>query len=169
MKNNKNYKADYAKKMVAYFKNAPFFVSEKREVYVKKSDKIEVVEEKVSAPCPSFVRFADEFGLKMDDLKNWRQEFVDFAEAYKKAKLYQEDWLMNAAGLGFYNSSMSIMALKANHGWVEKQDAKNRLDAEITQVLVEFVREKNMKIGGECEEGDSKDTGGFCSVDDEKV
>ena len=170
---NKNlkikYKPEYANSLINWFKEAPFYKIEIRKVYLKKTDKVEDVEEKVAASCPSFVRFADEYGFTVGCLEKWRDEFLEFAEAYKKAKLYQEEWLMNAAGLGFYNSSMSIMALKANHGWVEKQDSKSKFDMELKQVLVRFVKESELKKGGVFEKDNSKDTGDFCSVDDEEI
>ncbi len=53
------------------------------------------------APCPSLVRFADEIDVAFGTLEKWRQKYPEFAEAYVKALLYQEEWLMNAAGLGF--------------------------------------------------------------------
>ena len=48
-------------------------------------------------------------------------------------------------GIGFYNSSMSITALKANHGWIEKNDVKNKADGELKQVLVRFVKDSELK------------------------
>lgn len=167
------YKQEYAEQLVKWFRDAPLFLLEQREVFLKKSDKIEQIDEKNPATCPTFVRFADENGITIENLEKWRKEKPEFNEAYNKAKLYQEEWLMNAAGLGFYNSSMSIMALKANHGWVEKQDAK-KFDTELKQVLVRFVEhkvneEKQQYLGGGIEEDNSKYTGDFCSVDDEKI
>lgn len=146
------YKSEYADLLVKWFKEAPFYRDEIRKVYLKKSDKIEEIIEKIPASCPSFVRFADENGISVGCIEKWANEKKEFAEAYKKAKLYQEEWLMNAAGLGFYNSSMSIMALKANHGWVEKQDSKSKLDTELKQVLVRFVKDSELKNGGEDEQ-----------------
>ncbi len=78
---------------------------------------------------------------------------------------------MNAAGLGFYNSSMSITALKANHGWIEKNDVKNKADGELKQVLVRFVKDSELKSerGGENEKNNSAYSGSVCAVDDEEI
>lgn len=149
------YKSEYAQKLVEWFKNAPLYHLEVKNVLNKKSDKCEQVSEKVPAPCPTFVRFADEINVSVGSLDKWRAKYPEFAEAYLKAVLYQEEWLMNAAGLGFYNSSMSITALKAFHGWVDKGDAKNRADEELKQVLVRFVKDSELKY--KCEENDEKD------------
>ena len=158
--------------MVEWFKNAPLYESEVKEIYNKKCDRFEEAVQKNAVPCPSFVRFADENGLPVEVFEIWRSKYPDFAEAYHKAKMFQEEWLMNAAGLGFYNSSMSIMALKANHGWVEKQEARGKNAAELKQVLVRFVkdaapdnRKKELKIG----ESDGEDSGDFCAADDDKI
>lgn len=162
------YCPEYAMKLVQWFKNAPLYKWEKRTVYNKKSDKTEEIAEKVPAPCPTMVRFADEIGIAFGSLEKWRVKYSEFAEAYLKAVLYQEEWLMNAAGLGFYNSSMSITALKVNHGWIEKGDAKNRNDGELKQVLVRFVKDSELK-GGDDEKNNSAYSGGVCAVDDEKI
>ena len=173
------YCPEYAAKLVAWFKNAPLYHTEMHTVYSKKSDKCEEIAEKVPAPCPTFVRFADEIGVAVGSLARWREKYPEFAEAYLKAELYQEEWLMNAAGLGFYNSSMSISALKANHGWVEKSDVKNKADDELKQVLVRFVKTEENRLppaersdeneGGDDEEGYRADSGSVCAVDDEKI
>ncbi len=165
------YRPEYAKQLVSWFKNAPLYHREMRTVYNKKSDKSEEICEKVSAPCPSLVRFADEIDVAFGTLEKWRQKYPEFAEAYVKALLYQEEWLMNAAGLGFYNSSMSITALKANHGWIEKNDVRNKADGELKQVLVRFVKDSELKSeqGGENEKNNSAYSGSVCAVDDEEI
>lgn len=165
------YRSEYAFKLVQWFKNAPLYIWEKRTVYNKKNDKSEEISEKVSAPCPTFVRFADEIGVSFSALEQWRKKYSEFEEAYIKACLYQEEWLMNAAGLGFYNSSMSITALKVNHGWVEKNDAKNRIDGELKQVLVRFVKDSELKLeqGGENEKNNCAYSGDVCAVDDQEI
>jgi len=167
------YNKIYASRMVKWFKNAPLYMTEVKEVYNKKSDKCEEVSLKVAAPCPSFVRFADEQGLPVEIFDIWREKYPEFAEAYHKAKMFQEEWLMNAAGLGFYNSSMSIMALKANHGWVEKQDARNgKNNAELKQVLVRFVKDSELRKSGkeqDCEKSDGQNTGDICALDDQEI
>ncbi len=166
------YCPEYTERLVAWFKNAPLYITETKMVYSKKNDKSEEVSEKVSAPCPTFVRFADEIGVSIGSLKKWREKYPEFAEAYLKAVLYQEEWLMNAAGLGFYNSSMSITALKANHGWIEKGDAKLKAaDNELKQVLVRFVNCCEMKAeqGRKNEEDNCAHSGDICAADAEKV
>ena len=141
MKKAKDYKSEYAEKLIAWFRDAPLFVEETREVYSKKNDKFETAIEKTAAPCPSVVRFADSIKTTAARMEVWRKSETEFNSAYEQAMRFQEEWLMNAAGLGFYNSSMSIMALKVNHGWAEKQD-KQQLDEELKQVLVQFVKGK---------------------------
>ena len=164
MKKAKDYKSEYAEKLIAWFRDAPLFVEETREVYSKKNDKFETVIEKTAAPCPSVVRFADSIKTTAAQMEVWRKSETEFNSAYEQAMRFQEEWLMNAAGLGFYNSSMSIMALKVNHGWAEKQD-KQQLDEDLKQVLVQFVKGK----GDKYEKNNGENTGNICSVDDEKI
>mgnify|MGYP006916043901 CR=1 FL=1 len=164
MKYPKDYNTEYASKLIAWFRDAPLFICEEQEVYNKKNDRVETVITKVAAPCPSIVRFADSLKVGIERVFVWREAVPDFHSAYEQAMHFQEEWLMNAAGLGFYNSSMSIMALKANHGWSEKND-KQGLDDELKQVLVQFVKTKGENI----EKGNSSNTGDFCSSDDAKI
>ena len=164
MKYPKDYKTEYAAKLIAWFRDAPLFLQETQEIYNKKTDHIETVINKVAAPCPSIVRFADSLKVSIDRVLVWRNLVPDFHSAYEQAMHFQEEWLMNAAGLGFYNSSMSIMALKANHGWSDKSDKKS-LDDELKQVLVQFVKTKGENI----EKNNSANTGDFCPSDDAKI
>ena len=164
MRNAKDYKTEYAKRIIEWFRDAPLFVDETREIYNKKSDKNELITERVAAPCPTVVRFAESLGVTIDRVFAWCDNCKDFRDAYAQAMRFQEEWLMNAAGLGFYNSSMSIMALKANHGWSEKND-KQPLQDELKQVLVEFVRGKEKKF----EKNHSEDTGNLFAFDDKEI
>ena len=43
---------------------------------------------------------------------------------------------MNAAGLGFYNSTIATMALKSNHGWTDRMN--NTGDSSITIVSKKY-------------------------------
>ena len=160
----KDYKKEYAAKLIAWFRDAPLFAEEAREVYSKKNDRYETIVERTAAPCPSVVRFADSLQVSVERISAWREAVAEFNTAYEQAMRFQEEWLMNAAGLGFYNSSMSIMALKANHGWAEKND-KAPLAEELKQVLVQFVKNK----GEEVEKSNGTDTGNLCAADDAKI
>ncbi len=164
MKHPKDYKKEYAQKLIEWFRDAPLFIQEEQEVYNKKSDRLETVVNRVAAPCPSIVRFADSLNVSIERVFLCRDTEPEFRSAYDQAMHFQEEWLMNAAGLGFYNSSMSIMALKANHGWSDKTD-KQSLDDELKQVLVQFVRTKGENI----EKSNSTNSGNFCSSDDAEI
>lgn len=164
MRRQKDYKKEYAVKLIEWFRDAPLFVEEAREVYSKKNDRTETVIDRIAAPCPSVVRFADSLKVGIDRIMVWREKEPDFKAAYEQAMHFQEEWLMNAAGLGFYNSSMSIMALKANHGWSDKQD-KQQMDEELKQVLVQFVKEKGEKF----EKSNGANSGNICSADDAEI
>lgn len=164
MRNAKDYKPEYAKQIIEWFRDAPLFIDEPKEVFNKKSEKVDIVNNRTAAPCPTVVRFAESLGVTIDRVFAWRNNCKDFRDAYGQAMRFQEEWLMNAAGLGFYNSSMSIMALKANHGWSEKND-KQPLQEELKQVLVEFVKGKENKL----EKNYSEDTGNLFALDDKEV
>ena len=81
MKKTKDYKSEYAQKLVAWFRDAPLFVEETKEVFSKKSDKIETIIEKQPAPCPSVVRFADnKYGYTVPTLLTHSNDSHIYAE-----------------------------------------------------------------------------------------
>ncbi len=164
MRKPRDYKSEYADKLIAWFRDAPLYAEESREIYNKKNDRCETVVDKIAAPCPSVVRFTDTLGIGVERIDVWRNAVSEFNTAFEKAMRFQEEWLMNAAGLGFYNSSMSIMALKANHGWAEKND-KPQLTEELKQVLVQFVKNK----GEEVEKSNGTNSGDIRAVNDAKI
>lgn len=114
------YDPKYAEEMVDYFENAPLFTEEWR-VNPKTGEEYKV---KLAARCPTIIRFAIKINVSHDSIVEWEKTYPEFSVAYKKAKLLQEEWLMNAAGMGFFVPSMGIMALKANHGWRDNQSVE---------------------------------------------
>lgn len=116
------YKKKFCQELINYFKKSPYFDTVEEEVYDKKRQEVVTLVKKVPALCPSFVRFAGIIKVNPDTLQQWKKTYPDFEQAMDTAKKYQEEWLMNAGGLGYYNSSVAIMALKSNHGWKDRVD-----------------------------------------------
>jgi len=122
------YKKKFCKSIVKYFRDAPLFQEVDKEYYDKKSDTYKTISVKEPTSSPSFVRYAQSIGVNPDTLQEWKKAYPEFEVAYKIAKSYQEEWLQNASGRGFYNPAVGIMALKSNHGWTDRQDNVNTIN-----------------------------------------
>lgn len=126
------YKKKYCKELVAYFKNAELYDEVEGEVWDKKREDYRKILKKVPRRCPSFTVFAQTIGVNPDTLSEWKKNYPEFNTAYETAKHYQEEWLMNACGMGFYNAAVGIMALKSNHGWTDRADNTNTTTGTLT-------------------------------------
>ena len=68
--------------------------------------------------------------------------YEEFAAAYETAKHYQEEWLMNASGMGYYNAAVGIMALKSNHGWTDRTDNVNTMHGGLSVSIKQYPWEE---------------------------
>lgn len=132
------YKKKYCKQIIAYFKNAPLYDEVEKEVYDKKRDEYRKTWVKTATLCPSFTRFAETIGVNPDTFQEWKKANPEFGNAYETAKKYQEEWLMNAAGMGFYNAAVGIMALKSNHGWTDRSDNVNTMNGGLNIAIKKY-------------------------------
>lgn len=136
------YKKKYCKAIIAYFKDAPLYQEVETEIYDKKKDEYRTKCVKVATLCPSFTRFAEEIGVNPDTLQEWKKNYEEFAAAYETAKHYQEEWLMNASGMGYYNAAVGIMALKSNHGWTDRTDNVNTMHGGLSVSIKQYPWEE---------------------------
>lgn len=140
------YKKRYCKELEDYFRNAPLYLEEERITQNTKTGEVKTQIVRKPAKCPTFIQFADKIGVNPDTLLSWAER-DDFSVSYKKAKAFQADWLMNAAGMGFYNPAVAIMALKSNHGWTDRVDSTGTLEvSEMPSVEVDG-QELQFKVG----------------------
>ena len=130
------YKKKFCRSLTAYFRDAPYFEVVEEAYYDKKAGEFRTCEKKVPARCPTLVRFAESIKVNPDTLQEWADRYPEFASAKNAALKYQEEWLMNAAGLGVYNSTIATMALKSNHGWTDRMN--NTGDSSITIVSKKY-------------------------------
>ena len=132
------YDEKYCKEIIDYFRNAPIYKDVDREVYDKKTECVVNIKIREPQPCPTFVEYADIIGVDVDTLKEWANVHKEFSASKKKAKEFQEKWLLNAGGLGYFKDSMAIMSLKANHKWKDRAEIDNNMSGNIT--VMEMVK-----------------------------
>lgn len=118
------YKKEYCQKIVEYFTKEPQQVEYKREYFNNGALKSEypIV---MPAQFPTFQGFADEIGVHIDTLHEWREQYKEFSEAYARAKQLQEKiWLINGMS-GLYNAQFAQFFGKNCLGYKDKTELEH--------------------------------------------
>lgn len=118
------YNKKYCKEIIEYFNKPPQNCIYKEEYFnngqVKSKTPIIVAEE-----FPTFQGFASKIGVNIDTLHEWKEKYVEFSEAYTRAKELQEKiWLVNAMG-GLYNAQFAQFFGKNCLGYKDKQELEH--------------------------------------------
>lgn len=132
---NSKYDAKFCVQMLEYFGIEPY-----RQVIKTVSEKIEVSEGvfqtkiiEIPQVCsagkpvleasdfPTFAGFACKIGVNRDTLAEWAKNFAEFSGAYKKAKDFQENWLVVNSLRGLLPPASAIFTQKNILGWRDKQ------------------------------------------------
>lgn len=117
------YKEEYCEKIVEYFRVPPEIVDYKREYYQNGNLKSEYPIVRGNE-FPTFQGFADEIGVHIDTLHEWREVHEKFSEAYMRAKQLQEKiWLTNGMN-NLYNSQFAQFFGKNCLGYKDKQEVE---------------------------------------------
>lgn len=111
------YLPDYCELLLEFFR-IPLIEEKGKEVATNKGV-LRVVEDE-ACELPMFVDFAEEVGVDMDTLTEWRKKHPEFSLAYKKAKKLQEQIIVKNGIKGRYNTTFALFFLKCNSGWNDK-------------------------------------------------
>lgn len=129
------YKRSYCQQMVDYFRD-----------YV----------EKELRGIPEFIEFALTIGVSDETLRNWRDKYEEFGEAYKLCKSIQR-WYLQQTGLsGKNNPRMTQFLLSANFKVAEtarRKPEEEKRDEGLSEGDIELLqrlenRLKNREVGG---------------------
>ncbi len=104
------YKKEYAVKLLEYFGEPPYFQNE--------------IGKKEANDFPTLAGFAISIGVHRETILNWTKEHPEFFDAYKRAKDYQENFLVVNAMKGLIHPSFSIFTAKNILNWREKQEVE---------------------------------------------
>jgi hypothetical protein len=115
------YDVSYCDGIIDYFRKPPYHVEYKREYFqngeIKSETPILIANE-----FPTFQGFADEIGVHIDTLHEWKKVHTEFSDAYTRAKALQEKiWLVNGMQ-NLYNSQFAQFFGKNCLGYKDQQD-----------------------------------------------
>jgi hypothetical protein len=112
------YDPAYCEQLLQYFSIAPYYTTEKTIIQNGEKFKIPVTE---ANDMPTYAGFACEIGVHRETLINWTKDFPEFFDAYKRAKEYQERFLIINGQKGLINSAFGIFTAKNVLGWKDRQ------------------------------------------------
>ena len=118
------YQKKYCDEIIEYFNKPPQNCMYKEEYFndgtlKSKTPIITAIE------FPTFQGYANEIGVNIDTLHEWKDKYEEFSEAYTRAKQLQEKiWLVNAMG-GLYNSQFAQFFGKNCLGYKDKQELEH--------------------------------------------
>lgn len=135
------YYPEIGQEMIEYFDIEPFYTVErevnasgKEGIYVK-----EIKTEKVANQLPTFARFAQNKGVNVDTLAEWRHRHKEFSAAYSVCKELQKQIMIINGMSGLYQSNFTIFAMKNMHKWTDRQEisheGKFSLEGALTKTI----------------------------------
>lgn len=118
------YQKKYCEEIIDYFNQSPQTCMYKEEYFQngELKSKTPII---TASQFPTFQGFANEIGVDVDTLLNWKEEHEEFFGAYTRAKQLQEKiWLVNAMG-GLYNAQFAQFFGKNCLGYKDKQELEH--------------------------------------------
>ncbi len=118
------YKKKYCNEMIEYFDKQPQSCMYKEEYFSdgQLKSKVPIM---IAIEFPTFQGFANEIGINIDTLYEWKKQHKEFSEAYTRAKQIQEKiWLVNGMS-GLYNAQFAQFFGKNCLGYKDKQENIN--------------------------------------------
>lgn len=113
------YKQEYCEKLIEYFNIEPY-EERLKKVVTKSGDVIEIPED-VPNDMPSLAGFAIKIGVHRDTLHEWANEYPEFSDVYKRAKDFQENYLIVNGNKGLISAPFGIFTAKNILKWRDKQ------------------------------------------------
>lgn len=112
-----DYDPKYCEMLINYFKTKPYEIDHNGQ--------------KRMNDFPTLAGFAISIDVDRTTLANWAKKHKDFFCAYKRAKDYQENFLVNIAMNGLANPAFAIFTAKNVIGWRDKIDISEDEETEL--------------------------------------
>jgi len=125
-------------KFCEYFNKPPY---EERDVEVQtKSGEVITISKDVPNDFPTLAGFCISIGIDRTTLKEWADQYPDFSLVYKRAKEFQENYLVVNGLKGLIQQPMAIFTSKNLINWTDKQEIKHegQIDSKITVEKVDL-------------------------------
>ena len=113
------YDPKYCDEILEYFSVSPY--EERTKQVITKKGNIAEIEVTEANDFPSFAGFAAKIGVHRQTLHDWKAQHPEFSYAYKKAKEFQENFLVVNGNKGLINPAFAIFTAKNVLGWRDKQ------------------------------------------------
>jgi len=133
------YKKIYAKRIVKYFDKERTKVIFERFYYKNGDEKEKEIE--VANELPTILGFCISIGIVKDTLHKWVKAHKEFADAYRKAKIMQEEFWQQNSLRGLYNPAFTIFMGKNVFGWKDKSEVDQKHSGSLT--IIEKVYPPN--------------------------
>lgn len=114
-----DYKPEYVEALIEYFSEPPYKEVMKK-IVTKDGDVVEVPEYEAT-DFKSLAGFAVSIGVHRETLLNWTKQYPDFFDAYKRAKEYQENFLLINGNKELIHPAFSIFTAKNIIGYRDRQ------------------------------------------------
>lgn len=96
----------------------------------------------VPPKCPLFEVYAANIAVHRDTLQEWSKVHEKFSVAYSKARSIQLDIMVNNGFIGVFNPGFTKFAMQNMHGWKDKQEVDNNINANVKiKTIEEFLLE----------------------------
>lgn len=129
------YDPKYCEMIIEYFSKDPY--KEKfKKITTRSGDVIEVPYD-AAADTPTLAGFACKIGHHRDTLHEWSKVHKEFSEAVKKAKDFQENFMVINGNKGLINPQFGILTMKNICNW------RDRLAGEDTKVVINNFTSKS--------------------------
>lgn len=116
------YKPEYCQQLIDYFSIEPLEIIREQEITDTEGGKH--ISRRLPQRFPWFEGFARKIGVHRNTLKNWCDEYPEFAEAYETAKDLQREFLVDIGLSGATSASFAIFTMKNVCGWRDERDLK---------------------------------------------
>jgi hypothetical protein len=127
-----SYKPEYAVQLNEYFSS---------RIYIRTETGKEIAED-----FKSLAGFGLKIGVHRDTLHEWSRKYPEFSDAYKRAKEWQEFYLITNGLKGIINCSFAIFTAKNVLNWRDKQDVKQSSQVEHITKVSDFDLEERIKL-----------------------
>lgn len=143
-----NYDPKYCEQIIEYFSVPPYVEREKTIVSQGEKFEVPVIE---ANDMPTFAGFACSIGVHRETLINWCKVHPEFFDAYKKAKEFQEHFIIVNGNKGLINTAFGIFTAKNVLGWKDRQPEEvpqitNVTETRLTKEDVQELHEKTLAL-----------------------
>lgn len=144
-----DYDPKYVQMLIDYFSEPPYV--EKTKIVMNKWNMQVEIPYDDATDFKSLAGFAVKIGVHRETLLNWSKQHPDFFDAYKRAKDFQENYLVVNGNKGLVNPAFGIFTAKNVLNWRDKKEIDVRdnvndlSDEEIDKKMAELEAKKGGK------------------------